>query len=175
LTAGNIPAVLISESEIRARVAEVAAAIARLDDPPDTAIPILVGGFIFAADLLRELHRNELSLPVEFLRLRSYANARSAEGDMSVLLLPGETVSGRHVLLIDGVLDRGHTLSRAQELVFGAGARKATTAVVLDKMRDGALVRADFAAFTNVAEFIVGYGMDDAGRFRSLPYIAAAP
>ena len=94
---------------------------------------------------------------------------------MAVLLLPGETVAGRHVLLIDGVLDQGQTLSRAQELVFGAGARKATTAVVLDKLRDGALVRADFAAFTNVAEFIVGYGMDDAGRFRALPYIAAAP
>lgn len=175
MTGGKTPAVLIPESEIRARVAEVAAAIARLDDPPDVAIPILVGGFIFAADLLRELHRNELSLQVEFLRLRSYANVRAAEGNMAVLLLPDETVARRHVLLIDGVLDKGHTLTRARELVFGAGARTATTAVVLDKMRDGALVRADFAAFTNVAEFIVGYGMDDAGRFRALPYIATAP
>jgi hypoxanthine phosphoribosyltransferase len=174
LTGAKAPAILISESEIRARVAEIAAAVARLDDPPDLAIPILVGGFVFAADLLRELHRNELSLPVEFLRLRSYANARVAEGEMAVLLLPGETVAGRHVLLIDGVLDHGRTLNTARELMFSAGARAATTAVVADKTRENGLLRADFAAFTNVADFIVGYGMDDAGRFRSLPYIAVA-
>jgi hypoxanthine phosphoribosyltransferase len=94
---------------------------------------------------------------------------------MAVLLVPGEPLAGRHVLLIDGVLDHGRTLHKARELVFAAGARAATAAVVVDKRRDNALVRADFAAFTDVAEFIVGYGMDDAGRFRSLPYIAAAP
>jgi len=171
LNGETAPAVLFSETEIRARVAVIAAKIARLDDRPDLAIPILVGAFVFAADLLRDLERNGLSLPVEFLRLRSYGDGRTATAEMAVLLVPGESVAGRHVLLIDGVLDHGHTLQKARELVFSAGARAATTVVVVDKMRSSALLQADFAAFTHVAEFIVGYGMDDAGRFRSLPYI----
>jgi hypoxanthine phosphoribosyltransferase len=166
--------ILFSESVIAARVAQLAGDIARLDDPPDLAVPILVGGFVFAADLLRALDSRGLSLAVEFVRLRSYANARTAGSDMAVLLDPGNTAAGRHVLFIDGVLDHGHTLKRAQELVLAAGARAVTTAVVVDKMRETALLRADFAAFAHVAEFIVGYGMDDGGRLRSLPYIAAA-
>lgn len=166
--------ILFSESVIAARVAQLARDIARLDEAPDLAVPILVGGFVFAADLVRALDSHGISLAVEFLRLRSYANTRAAGSEMAVLLDPGNSVAGQHVLLIDGVLDHGHTLKRAQELVFAAGARAVTTTVVVDKMRETALLRADFAAFARVGEFIVGYGMDDAGRFRSLPYIAAA-
>lgn len=173
MTGGNTPAVLFSEAEIRARVASMAAEIARLDDAPDLAVPILVGGFVFAADLLRALHACGLSLAVEFLRLRSYAGSRNAVGEVSVLEVPHVVIAGRHALVIDGVLDHGHTLKRARELMLAAGARTVTAAVVVDKMRDTAFVRADFAAFTGVPEFIVGYGMDDAGAFRSLPYIAA--
>ena len=176
MTAENAsPAVLFSESDIRARVAEIASAIARLEDPPDLAVPILIGGFVFAADLLRALHSCGLSLGVEFLRLRSYATSRTPGSEISVLLVPQEVISGHHLLLIDGVLDQGHTLKRARELMSAAGARAVTTAVVVDKMRESGLLRAEFAAFTNVGEFIVGYGMDDAGRFRALPYIGSAP
>lgn len=171
---GSTPAVLISESEICARVAEMAGGIAQLDDLPGLAIPVLVGGFVFAADLVRALYAKGLALGVEFLRLRSYANARAAEGAVDVLLLPGQSLAGEHVLLIDGVLDHGRTLKAARDLVFSAGARAATTAVVIDKLRDNALMRADFAAFTGIDRFVVGYGMDDGGRFRSLPYIAVA-
>lgn len=166
--------VLFSESQIRSRVADIAEAIARLPDKPDLAVPVLIGGFVFAADLLRALDRSGLSLPVEFIRLRSYGDTRSSAGAVSVLAGPVNPVQGRHVLLIDGVLDHGHTLARARELVLAAGARAATTAVAIDKRRDEALLQADFAAFAGVAEFVVGYGMDDAGQFRSLPYICAA-
>jgi hypoxanthine phosphoribosyltransferase len=151
----------------------MAFAIAQLPDPPDLAVPVLVGGFVFAADLLRALDQNDLSLPVEFLRLRSYGNNRTRAGEMAVLMVP-ESTAGRHVLLIDGVLDHGRTLKRAREIMLGNGARTATTTVVIDKLRDDALLKADFAAFSNVRQFVVGYGMDDAGRLRSLPYIAPA-
>ena len=171
MSGGSPPSVLFSETEIRARVTAMAAEIAQLDDPPDLAVPVLVGAFVFAADLLRDLERNGLSLPVEFLRLRSYADGRAAAAGMEVLLVPGDSVGGRHVLIIDGVLDHGRTLKMAHELVSAAGARAVTTAVVVDKRRENGLVRADFAAFTDVADFIVGYGMDDAGKYRGLPYI----
>jgi hypoxanthine phosphoribosyltransferase len=165
--------VLFSESEIRARVADVAAAISAMPDPPDLALPILVGGFVFAADLLRALDCRGLSLPVEFLQLRSYGEFRAPDSEIRVLVAPTETVRGRHVLLIDGVLDYGRTLATACQLSLAAGARAVTTAVAIDKRRAGALLAADFAAFTHVAHFVAGYGMDDCGNLRSLPYIAA--
>ncbi|MGH6890461.1 MAG: phosphoribosyltransferase [Rhizomicrobium sp.] len=166
--------VLYSEEEIRARVDSLAADIAQASDPPDLALPILVGAFVFAADLLRALDVHGLSLCVEFLQLRSYGDARSAQEDVRVLAHPGELVRARHVLLVDGVLDRGHTLAKGRDLALTAGARKVSTVVAVDKRRRGALLTADFAGFVHVEDFIVGYGMDDAGRLRSLPYIAAA-
>jgi hypoxanthine phosphoribosyltransferase len=172
LTRNQLPA-LFSEAEIRVRVAEMARAISGLDDLPELALPILIGGFVFAADLLRALHTCGVSLPVEFLQLRSYGDKREAQGEVRVLIGPGENVRGRHVLLIDGVLDRGRTLASARDLAISAGARAVTSAVAIDKQRRGALLTADFAAFTRVAHFVVGYGMDDAGRLRSLPYIAS--
>ena len=152
---------------------EMAAAISALDQVPEIALPILVGGFVFAADLLRALHTCGVSLPVEFLQLRSYGGRRTAESEIRVLIGPGENVRGRHVLLIDGVLDRGHTLASARDLAISAGALAVTSGVAIDKRRQGALLAADFAGFTHVAHFVVGYGMDDAGRLRALPYIAA--
>jgi hypoxanthine phosphoribosyltransferase len=172
LTRNQLPA-LFSEAEIHARVAEMARAIAAMDDPPQIALPVLVGGFVFAADLLRALHNCGLSLPVEFLQLRSYGDKRKSQGEVRVLIGPGESVRGRHVLLIDGVLDRGRTLVSARDLAISAGARSVTSAVAIDKRRSGALLTADFAGFTRVAHFVVGYGMDDAGRLRALPYIAS--
>jgi hypoxanthine phosphoribosyltransferase len=151
----------------------MAVAISAMDDVPEIALPILVGGFVFAADLLRALHTSGLSLPVEFLQLRSYGGKRRAQSEVRVLIGPGENVRGRHVLLIDGVLDRGQTLVSARDLAISAGARAVTTAVAIDKRHSRARLRADFAAFIHVAHFVVGYGMDDAGRLRSLPYIAA--
>jgi hypoxanthine phosphoribosyltransferase len=160
--------------QIHARVRELAREIAEVREQPDLAIPILIGGFVFAADLLRALNSRGLQLPVDFVRMHSYGDARVAEGGLSVLMRTHENLNGRHVLLIDGVLDRGHTLAATRDLAMASGARAVTTAVVIDKRRAGALLSADFAAFTNVGHFVVGYGMDDAGRLRSLPYIAAA-
>ncbi|HEY3777413.1 MAG TPA: phosphoribosyltransferase family protein [Rhizomicrobium sp.] len=165
---------LFSESEIHARVASLAEEISAMPDPPDQALPILTGAFVFAADLLRALDGCGLSLPIEFLQLRSYGDTRVPQNDVRILMEPGGAVSGRHVLLIDGVLDRGHTLAKGRDLALGAGVRKITTVVAVDKRREDALLTADFAGFAHVREFIVGYGMDDAGQLRSLPYIATA-
>ena len=173
MTARTAISVLFTAPGIQSRVEEVAGEIARLREAPDLAVPILVGGFVFAADLLRALDVRGLSLPVEFVRLRSYGNARASEGGVRVLVGAEESVRGRHALLIDGVLDRGHTLAAARDLAIAAGARAVSTAVVIDKHRPDALLKADFAAFTGVKQFVVGYGMDDAGRLRSLPFIAA--
>lgn len=171
---GTRPPVLFSERLIRSRIAAIADEMSRASPAPDLALPILIGGFVFAADLLRALDERGLSLEVEFLRLRSYADARVPQSDIQVLTGPGENVRGRHVLLIDGVLDRGRTLQVARELAFQAGARTVTSAVVIDKRRDDSLLRSDFSAFKDVPNFVAGYGMDNCGTLRSLPYITAA-
>ena len=102
--------------------------------------------------------------------LRSYGDARKG-GALSVLATPGDHVKGKHVLLIDGVLDKGHTMVRARQLLMEAGAAKITTVVAVDKGNAGAVASADYALYRGVTDFIVGYGMDDAGKYRALPYI----
>jgi hypoxanthine phosphoribosyltransferase len=163
------PEILFSEAEIAKRVTGLAKEIAPLK--PDFAAPVLVGAFVFAADLMRALAREGLSLPMEFLWLRSY-DAQQA-GEISVLSGPTQGVRGKTVLLIDGVLDRGTTIVKARTLLKAAGAKSVVTAVAVDKLRPDAVAHADFAMFQGVADFIVGYGMDEDGRNRGLPYIAS--
>ena len=162
---------LFSEAQIRARVDALAGEIAAAPLTPDIAIPVLAGSFVFAADLLRALARRGLVLPMEFIWLRSYGAARQG-GDIAVLVGPPDSLKGKTALLIDGVLDRGHTLARARELLLERGAARVPIAVAVDKSDTDALLTADYAAFSGVADFIVGYGMDDAGKGRGLPYIA---
>ncbi len=166
------PSVLISEEEIAKRVGELARAIA--PKKPEIAIPILIGGFVFAADLVRALAREGTQLETEFLWLRSYGNERTGASAVSLLAGPSENVRGKNVLLIDGVLDVGRTIVKAQQLLEAAGAKSITTVVIVDKSRSDAIAKADFSGFTDVNDFIVGYGMDDAGKFRGLPYIGKA-
>lgn len=164
--------ILHGEDDIRARVNAVARAIAGAPLKPDFAVAILAGAFVFAADLLRALAREGLSLPIEFLWLRSYADRRTG-GEVSVLVGPTEKIHAKTVLLIDGVLDGGHTLAKAKELLFQAEAAAIITAVAVDKFRDDAVLQADHALFAGTKGFLIGYGMDDAGAERGLPYIAA--
>lgn len=165
--------ILFSENRIAERLKIMAHEIAMAPIKPQIAAPILVGAYVFASDLLRALACEGISLPTEFLWLRSYVG-RAATRDVAVLIGPNENFRGKNVLLIDGVLDGGHTIVKARELSLAAGAASVMSAVVVDKARKDAVAKADYAAFTGVAEFIVGYGMDDAGKDRALPYIAKA-
>jgi hypoxanthine phosphoribosyltransferase len=163
--------ILHSEADIRARVAHVARDLAQAPLKPDFAVAILAGAFVFAADILRALAREGLSLPIEFLWLRSYADKRTG-GEISVLVGPTEKIHAKTVLLIDGVLDGGHTLAKAKELLFQAEVAAIITVVAVDKLRDDAVLQADHALFAETKGFLIGYGMDDAGASRGLPYIA---
>lgn len=161
---------LFSEAQIATRVQEMAKEIAASPIRPQVAAPILVGAYIFAADLLRGLYKEGISLSTEFLWLRSYVGHASSK-QMQVLVPPDEKFRGKNVLLIDGVLDGGDTMKKATELAFEYGASHVQSAVIVDKLRADAVAKADYAGFTGVNEFIVGYGMDDSGADRGVPYI----
>ena len=166
--------VLHSEEAIAARVGEMAMQIARAPLLPDIAMPVLVGGFVFAADLIRALAWEGVPMDVEMIWLRSYGDKRVASA-ISMIAGPSEQIAGRHVLVIDGVLDAGRTIAKAVSLIQAAGAASVQVAVMLDKQRGDAVAKADYVGFTVGDDFVIGYGMDDAGRYRGLPYIGKVP
>ena len=166
----SAPEVLFSAEQIQERVRVMARTIAGASLVPDIAMPVLVGGFVFAADLLRALAWEGVALDVEMIWLRSYGDKRVASA-VSMIAGPSEQIAGRHVLVIDGVLDAGKTIAKAVSLIQAAGAASVQVAVMLDKQRRDAVAKADYIGFTVGNDFVIGYGMDDAGRHRGLPYI----
>jgi len=166
----NAPEILFSAEQIQERVRAMARVIASAPLVPDVAMPVLVGGFVFAADLLRALAWEGVPMDVEMIWLRSYGDKRVASA-ISMIAGPSEQIAGRHVLVIDGVLDAGRTIAKAVSLIQAAGAASVQVAVMLDKKRGDAVAKADYVGFTVGNEFVIGYGMDDAGRYRGLQYI----
>ena len=164
------PDVLFTAEQIQERVRAMARLIASAPLRPNVAMPILVGGFVFAADLVRALAWEGVSLDVEMIWLRSYGDKRVASA-ISMIAGPSEQIAGRHVLVIDGVLDAGRTIAKAVSLIQAAGAASVQVAVMLDKQRGDALAKADYVGFTVGDDFVIGYGMDDGGKYRGLPYI----
>ena len=168
------PEVLFSAEQIQERVRAMARLIAASRLVPDVAMPVLVGGFVFAADLLRALAWEGVAMDVEMIWLRSYGDKRVASA-ISMIAGPSEQIAGRHVLVIDGVLDAGRTIAKAVSLIEAAGAASVQVAVILDKQRSDAVAKADYVGFPVGNDFVIGYGMDDAGRHRGLPYIGKLP
>src|ERR1700680_1293613 len=111
----EVDEVIFTEVKIARRVSAIAREIAGRPVRPELAVPILAGAFVFAADLLRALVRENLDLDTEFIWLRSYGRAQTAD-EVMVLKAPGEIVRGRTILLIDGVLDRGATMAFGKTL-----------------------------------------------------------
>ncbi len=165
--------VLFSEAAIASGVTRIARAIAAGPLKPTIAAPILMGAFVFAADLLRALSREGVSLETDFLWLRSYGMAEKP-GEVRVLKPPTDIVRGRTVLLIDGVLDSGATLAKARSLLEEAGAGAVIAAVAVAKRHPQRFANTDFAMFEAGDEFLFGYGMDKAGMGREYPDIRVA-
>ncbi|MGQ0742131.1 MAG: phosphoribosyltransferase [Alphaproteobacteria bacterium] len=170
MSRGAHESVLFSEGTIARRVKKLARGIASHPLKPDLAVPVLVGGFVFAADLLRALAREGVKLETEFIWLRSYGHKETPESVM-VLKGPTDAARGRTTLIIDGVLQSGGTLARAKELLVERGAAAVLSAVLVVKPHQSAAAKADFIGFEAGPEFIFGYGMDCAGLQRGLPDI----
>jgi len=168
--------ILFSEPEVRARTAALAADIARAIPGDFLMAPVLTGAFVFAADLLRALHAQGRDPHVDFVQLSSYGGARSSSGVVTLLKDFSTPLEGRDVLLIDDVLDTGRSLHFAHNMVLDRGARSARICVLVRKATGrSADIDADFVGFeANADDFIVGYGMDDDGKKRGLPFIGVA-
>ena len=164
--------VRFSASEIAARVDVMAGELA-VKLPADTlVVSVLKGSFVFAADLIRALSRAGADWSMDFLTLSSYGTKTESSGRVKVVRDIVDDVRQREVLLVDDILESGLTLSFAKNLIKERGARRVWVCTLLDKPhKRQASLEADFTGFEAGDEFLVGYGLDWAHRFRGLPYI----
>ncbi len=164
--------VLISEAEIARRIDSLAREIAG-DNPGEfLVVVILKGSFVFAADLIRALERAGASPEVEFITLSSYGAGTTSAGKVSLAHDLSEDIAGKRVLLVDDILESGRTIAFARDMVVQRGARDVRTCLLLDKPGERRMdIEADYVGFRIGGEFVVGYGLDLAHRFRGLPYI----
>ena len=164
--------VLFDEEAIARRNEALARAVAAAETRDLLVVAVLKGSFMFAADLIRALHRAGLSPQVEFIHLSSYRKGNVSSGNVAILRDVESEVRGRDVLLIDDVLESGRTLAFAKDLLAARGARRVLTAVLLEKPGKRAVtIDADFIGFSCPDVFVVGYGMDVAHSYRQLPFV----
>lgn len=164
--------VLYDEAAIAARNAEMAAEIAAGAGEDLLVVAVLKGSFMFVADLIRAMHRAGMTPQVEFVHLSSYRAATVSSGQVEILRDVQSDVRGRHVLLVDDILESGRTLAFAKDLLAARGAARVSTAVLLEKPGKRAVnIQADYVGFECPDYFVVGYGMDVAHSYRQLPYV----
>lgn len=174
MTHDETPAVepLFSADEIAVRVEAIAAEIAATMPKDLLIVAILKGGFVFVADLIRALHYVGMRLQVDFMTLSSYGEGMRSKGAVTLSRDISEDVTGRHVLIVDDILESGRTLLFARDLLSGRGAVSVKTCLLLDKTEKREVaIEADFTGFEIADQFVIGYGLDLAHRYRGLPYI----
>ena len=164
--------VLFSEAEIAERVEAMAEALGKTEFQNLLVVAVLKGSFMFAADLLRAMHRRGMKPQVEFVHLSSYLEGTVSQGHVTILKDIESDVTDRDVLLVDDILESGRTLAFAKDLLSARGARNVLLGVMLEKPHKRAVqIEADYVGFKCPDEFVVGYGMDVAHNYRELPFI----
>jgi hypoxanthine phosphoribosyltransferase len=164
--------VLYDEAAIARRNEEMAEAIAASNPKDLLVVAVLKGSFMFAADLIRAMHRVGLAPQVEFVHLSSYRAGTTSSGQVEILRDVQSEVRDRDVLLVDDILESGRTLAFAKDLMAARGAAKVWSAVLLEKPGKRAVnIQADYVGFECPDYFVVGYGMDVAHSYRQLPFV----
>ena len=165
---------VLSETDLMARIDALAERLAPRLEGEWSAINILVGATPFTSDLMKALARLDLNPVLDALWLESYRDARESSGRVVVRADIARQVKDRGVLIIDDVFDTGRTLAFARKHLLAKGAREVITCALARKpWAPEGEGNVDFHAFDAPGRYLVGYGMDDAGKYRGLPYIGA--
>ena len=160
---------LITAEQIQARVRELARQIH--DDHPNGVhfVCVLKGAFVFLADLARATP-GEVTL--DFIAMSSYGASTKSSGQVQLLKDLDSSIEGRDVVVVEDIVDTGLTLTYLQDILQARSPRRVRTACLLSKpSRRKIDVAVDYVGFTIEDRFVVGYGLDHAGRYRNLPYI----
>lgn len=169
----DLEKILISEDAIQQRIIELGAQITRdyLEEAIEeiTVIAITNGAVMFAADLLRKLH---LRCRLDCVRVSSYQDETKPIGEPEIIDKIRLNLHGRHLLMIDDILDTGRTCSKIVRLLKSEKPASIKTCMLLDKQgRREIPFKANYVGFTIPNEFVVGYGLDFAEHYRGLPCI----
>lgn len=165
---------VLSEEDLMARIDDLAKRLAPSLTGDWSAINILIGATPFTSDLMKALARLDIHPVLDALWLESYRDARESSGRVVVRADIARQVKGRGVLIIDDVFDTGRTLEFARRHLLAKGAREVITCALARKpWAPEGETNVDFHAFDAPGRFLVGYGMDDGGLYRGLPYIGA--
>lgn len=162
---------LITQEELQAKVLELAKRIdADYAEEEDVIlITLLKGGAIFAVDLMRHL---KVPVEIDFMSVSSYGASTKTSGVVKVVKDLDVDISGRNVLLVEDVIDSGLTLSYVREMLLDRKPKDLKICTILDKpSRRKTVVPVDYVGFEIPDEFVIGYGLDYAQKFRNLPYI----
>jgi hypoxanthine phosphoribosyltransferase len=162
--------IAFDEERIRTRVGEIAAEIDALyGDEPLVVICVLKGAFMFFSDLVRRL---TIAPELDFVRLASYGSGLESNPDIVFVKDMEIPLEGKHALVVEDIVDTGRTMDLLMRRLAGRGARSLRLAVLVDKReRRQVPVTAHFTGFAISGGFVVGYGLDHAERYRSLPAI----
>lgn len=166
--------ILLGEDEVRARVDALAERIAPEIDDETIAVCLLTGGIWFTADLTRALARRGRMVRFDCLWLASYGDEHRSKGSIEVRAPLQRSVEGKTVLVLDDVFDTGLSLAHAADHMKAQGAARVLTCVFASKpWPEPRALTPDFVGWEAPGRYLVGYGLDSAGRMRGLPGIAA--
>ena len=169
----SIARVLIEEEAIQARVRELGRQISA--DYADSASPVVIvgvlrGAVIFLSDLIRAV---DATLTIDFIAVSSYGASTKSSGVVRILKDINESIEGAHVIIVEDIIDSGLTLTYLLDLLErrNPASLRVCTFLLKDRPRDHPLPPIDYVGFTIPDEFVIGYGLDYAGRYRNLPYL----
>lgn len=165
--------IVFTAEQIARRVRELGREITAAYPPDEAliAIGLLKGSFMFLADLVRQIER---PVYVDFLVAASYGSGTTSSGTLRLVYDPEVEIEGRHVLLVEDIIDSGNTLNRLVPILRSRGPRSLELCALLHKRLAPPLeLEPRWVGFDAPPEFLVGYGLDHSENFRSLPFIAS--
>ena len=162
--------VLVTEEELKTRIAELGEELyKRYEGHRPLFLGVLKGSFVFMADLVRAC---QVKSDVEFIAVSSYQNATVSSGRVQITHDLQQDITGRHLIIVEDILDSGNTLAFLRDYFMTKGAASITIVTLLDKpSRRTKAITADLAGFVVPDEFVVGYGLDYCQQYRNVPYI----
>ena len=166
----DIEKVLLDQETLHKRIEELAAQITKdYEDKPLTIVGILKGAVLFYTDLVRCI---DLPLQMDFMRVSSYGSGTDSSGVVQIIKDLDADVTGRHILIVEDIIDSGNTLSYLNDYLLNRGAASVKNCTLLDKpSRRVKPVEVAYSGFTIPDEFVVGYGLDYAEDYRILPFV----
>lgn len=166
----DVERILLSEEQIKARVAEIGRQITMdYEGKKPLLVSVLKGSVIFMADLMRAI---DVDCEIDFMSVSSYGRSKSSSGVVRILKDLDHDITGKHIIVVEDILDSGLTLSYILDMLKSRGAASLRLCTLLDKPeRRRVSVAVDYSGFTVPDDFVVGYGLDYDETYRNLPYI----